>query len=289
MARTIREIYDEMISEKETMTELSALQPNISSYQTLMNDLTTQSKVAVWRLIFFVVAFSIWTVEKLFDEHVTSVEKRIAELVPGTLFWYQSIALKFQIGHVLEWNAQKLVYEYAIADEDAQIVKLCAVSEAGGYLAMKLAKLDGDGNPEKLDAGELLAFKTDYMERMKYAGVFVNYISVDPDKLRLKLKVFYNPSVLAADGSLLSDNTKFPVNDTVNDYLKLMPFNGIFNVTDLIDRLQKVNGVINPLFISASAQFGGYPFAPVADYYQPNAGYMVMDTVVPLDVEYVLL
>lgn len=289
MAREIREIYDEMISEKETMAELTALQPNISSYQTLLADLTTQSKVAVWRLIFFVVAVSIWTVEKLFDEHTTAVEKRISELVPGTLFWYKSVALKFQIGHVLEWDAQKMVYEYPFTDADTQIVKLCAVSESGGYLAMKLAKLDVDGNPEKLSSGELLAFKTDYMERMKYAGVFINYISVDPDKLRLKLKVFYNPSVLAPDGSLLVDSSKFPVNDTVNDYLKLLPFNGVFNVTDLIDKLQKVNGVINPLFISASAQYGGYPFTSVTDYYQPNAGYMIMDDIIPLDVEYVLL
>lgn len=285
MARTKQEITEEIqkaFVSNPTLQQIYGLTGN--------NSFTDEfSLVSLEAQLIEVMSTEIKVLEDLQDVHTSEINKRIAELIPGTLFWYQNIALQFQIGHVLQWNTDKLRYEYAVADEISQIVKLCAVSESDGYLAMKLAKLDGNGMPEKLDASELLAFKTDYMERMKYAGVFINYISSDPDKIRLKLKVYYNPSVLAPDGSLLSDSTSFPINDAVDEYLKLMPFNGVFNVTDLTDRLQKVNGVINPLFISASAQFGAYPFEPVTDYYQSNAGYMIMDDVVPLDVEYVLL
>lgn len=288
MAREIKQIYEEMIQEKESMATLSALQPNISSYQALLSDLTTQSKVAVWRLIFFVVAVAIWTVEKLYDEHSGSVDKKISEMTPGTLFWYQKIAKDFQMAHVLVWNNEKLKYEYYSVDEAAKIVKLCAVSEGAGYLTVKLAKLNASGLPEKLEAYELNAFKS-YFESVKYAGVIVNYISDDADKIRLKLKVYYNPSILNVDGSLLLDSSKFPVIDAVNDYLRLMPFNGVFNVTSLIDALQQVEGVVNPLFVSASAQYGLHPFSPVVDYYRSNAGYIVHDEIVPLDIQYIAL
>ena len=69
MARQISEIYNELVLEKQNFTQLNALQPNIDSSQTLLNDLNTSSKVAVWRLIFFVVAVGIWSLENIFDIH----------------------------------------------------------------------------------------------------------------------------------------------------------------------------------------------------------------------------
>jgi len=292
MARSIRTIYDEMITEKESNILLNELQPNVSSYQTLMSDLTSASKVAVWRLLFFVVAVSIWTVDKLFDEHKIWVEKRIAEITPGTLFWYKKIALAFQMGDTLVWNTTTMKYEYANIDESTQIVKLCAVNEIPGRLVFKVAKLGTSGEPEKLDTTELNGFQN-YMETVKYAGLFVNYISADADVIRLKLKVYYNPSVIAPDGSLLTNPSSFPVVDAVKQYLKLMPFNGVFNVTDLIDDLQQIKGVVNPFFISGQAKYGGFPFAPITTYYRSNAGYMVLDDSIPLndalEIEYLTL
>lgn len=288
MARSIKEIYDEMILEKQTMSTLTSLQPNVSSYQNLLNDLTTQSKVAVWRLLFFVVAVSIWVVEKQYDELLQDIEQQIQELTPGTLYWYQHLALNFQYGDSLVWNPIKLKYEYPTINESNKIIKLCSVSEGSGFLNLKLAKKGALG-PEKLSSLELTSFQSSYMERLKYAGVVINYISEDPDKIRLNLKIYIDPSVLSPAGSLLTNPTIFPVIDCVKNYLQLIPFNGLFNVTDLIDELQKVKGVVNPLFVSASAQYGSYPFAPVVDYYRPFAGYMIHDETTPINIEYLAL
>ena len=98
MARTISEIYDSMVSEKETMTELVKLQPAVDNHQSLLNDLTTSSKVALWRLLFWVVSVAIWIVESLFDTHKEEIEILLQNSIPGTAPWYRLSALEFQFG-----------------------------------------------------------------------------------------------------------------------------------------------------------------------------------------------
>jgi hypothetical protein len=284
MARSITEIRESIKQSFVANSELQTIY-GISGANSIDDEFSTVSLEAQ-----FVEQMAVTSkiIEDLQDLHLKEVNQRISEMTPGTLFWYQKVALDFQMGYTLVWNNEKLTYEYYSIDEAAKIVKLCAVSEGAGFLTVKLAKLSSSGFPEKLELYELTAFKI-YFESVKYAGVIVNYISDDADKIRLKLKVYYNPSILNADGSLLTDPSRFPVVDAVNDYLRLMPFNGVFNVTSLIDSLQQVEGVVNPLFISASAQYGLHPFAPVIDYYRSNAGYIIHDDVVPLDIQYIAL
>lgn len=237
------------------------------------------------------------TIEDLLDYHLREVNKRLAEMEPGTLLWYRRLALAFQFGHTLLWNPSTMKYEYPIIDEASKIIKLASVNEANGSLLIKVAKLDMSNQPVELSPLELSAFESYFEgepgpggnEGVKYAGVNITYVSRPADKLRLKLRVFYNPTLLNNDGSMLSNPTFFPVNEAVKEYLKLLPFNGWFNVTDLVDSLQSTVGVVNPIFIAASGQFGSNPWVPITDYYNPNAGYMVIDDVIPLEVEYVLL
>lgn len=229
------------------------------------------------------------TIEDLYDLNIDEITTLLNQKTPGTVEWYRRMALGFQYpGYALLWNEDKLVYEYPEIVEDAQIVKLVSVNESSSELIMKLAKLNQSGNPEQLTLTELTAFIS-YFQQVKYAGVSINYVSRPADILRLKLKVYYNATVINTDGSLISDPTTFPVSDAVNEYLKLLPFNGRFNVTDLIDTLQLVAGVINPLFVSAHAKYGTQAFTPIVDYYQANAGYMEVDTLMPLEVEYIAI
>ncbi len=50
MARKILEIYDEIIEEKELQPSLTGLLPLGETSDNLLDDLTSGSKVAVWRL-----------------------------------------------------------------------------------------------------------------------------------------------------------------------------------------------------------------------------------------------
>lgn len=231
-----------------------------------------------------VIATSGKTIEDLMDIHDTEISQRIEAMTPGSLIWYKTKALAFQIEDLLVFNPANLKYEYAVLDLEKQIIQLASVNETSSGLLIKLAKLV-NGVPEELSPMELQAFIA-YMEKVKYAGVFITYVSRPADLIRLNLKVYFDAMILSSDGSLLTNSSKFPVVDAVKEYLKLRPFNGMFNVTDLIDALQRVVGVVNPVFQSASARYGSQPWKNVNDYYLPNAGHMVIDT---LTVEYALL
>lgn len=283
MARTINEILDEMLLEKQTMATLNAMQPNIDNTQTLLTDLTSASKVAVWRLMFFVMAVGIWMHEKRFDDHVDWINARALELIVGTPQWYHKKALEFQYGDalVLVQNQFGGEYKYAAVNEALKIVKLVSVNEIGGQLFLKVAKLDGSGEPEPLTTLELDGFIA-YMQKLKFAGVIITCVSRVPDLLRVQYRVYVDPLLINANGELISNTSIRPIDVAITDYCKGLPFNGVFSITELTDKIQNVTGVVNPVFENASAQYGVNPFVALGDYYNPNAGYLTIDPAFPL-------
>ncbi len=278
MARTIQEIYDVMIAEKQTMAELNALQPNIDSSQTLLTDLTSASRVAIWRLLFFVVAVAIWTNEKLFDELKAWIEVRLSEQRIGNLKWYQKKALEFQYGDALVIINDS--YQYTSINPSNQIVKLASVNEVGGQVLVKVANLSS-GTPVPLSVPELQAFQN-YLNKIKVAGVLVNALSRNADSLKIHYKIYYDPLVLTPTGELISNPGTFPVEDAINNYCKGLDFDGVFVTTLLTDKIQKAIGVINPVFQTGEVKYGSNPYTVLGDKYNPNAGYLEVDPAYPL-------
>ncbi len=286
MARQITEIYNEMVLEKQSQIQLNALQPAIDNSQTLLNDLTSTSKVAVWRLIFFVVAVGIWSLEKIFDQHVAWIEQRAKEIQVGGLEWYRTQVLNFQYGDALEWINDK--YQYAIINPANKIVKLCAVNEFNNKVLIKCAKLDGSSLAEELSEDEILSLGN-YLKQVKFAGVQILIISRPADLLKISFRVYYNPLVMNSSGELILTPGTKPVEDTINLYLKNLPFNGVMSITELTDLIQNTKGVVNPVYISSEAKYGLLPYSPIQDYYNANAGHMKIDPLFPLSgtVEYI--
>ena len=60
--------------------------------------------------------------------------------------------------------------------------------------------------------------------------------------MRISLVVYYDPTLLSADGTSLSSNGK-PVDDAVKSVITNLPFNGIYRNTDLLAALQTIPGV----------------------------------------------
>lgn len=280
MARTTPEIYDEIVEEKNTYAELQDLQPNIDSSQKLMDDLSNPARVGEWRLFTWVVARGMRIMEELFDAHKRWIEKRAGELRVGNTAWYSKLAREFQYGDALVWNASKLQYEYPVQNPSNKIVKLAASIDTGSLVLIKVAKLTGS-EPEQLTTPELDAL-TEYLQKRKVAGVKLNVVSREADLMRCYFNVYYDPLVMASDGSLISSPSVYPVHDAIENYLKNLPFDGILNITELTDKLQLAEGVVNPIFVSASAKFGLQPYVSVIDYYQSNAGYLRIDPNFPL-------
>lgn len=278
MARTLTEIYDALASEKADQIELTELLPDLDSSQQLLADLNTTSRVARWRLMLWVVATAVWAHEKLWDIFKAEVEALAAASHIGTLPWYVEKARGFQYGYDLELVNN--VPAYVDDVPEARIIARAAAKEQGGLVLLKVAK-DVSGELQPLSAPEMTAFEA-YIDEVKMAGVIVNVISELPDLLRLTATVYYDPLVMAADGSLILEPGVKPVEDAVNGYLANLPFNGALVLTQLVDAMQRARGVINPVLEDAQAKYGAFPFAPFTVEYIARAGYLKVADAYPL-------
>lgn len=275
MARSIDEIYDAIITEKETFPSLTGLEPAPDDSQTFLADLTSNSKVAIWRLWYRAVAVAINVHEILFDVFEAEVEIRGDELITGTTLWYAGEVLLFQNGDALVFNNTTRLFEYNPVIEANQIIKRVAVIDTGAQVRIKVAKLVAN-KPAPLTASELTAFET-YLSQIKFAGTSTAVTSADPDDFIVDAKIRYEAQVLAADGSLLSDPGTFPVIDAIEAFVENIPFNGILNLTSLVDAIQLADGVLDIILNSASAKFGLLPFTEINDNYIPDAGHLLLD------------
>lgn len=278
MARSPKYWYDIMIAEKNTFATLVVYEPSVDSSQTLLSDLKTTSKVAIWRLMFWCVACCAYALDAVFDLYKVFLEAIAAKSRYGTLPWYVSIAKAFQYGDSL--TLVDLEWRYATIDESAQIIKYAAAKEALGIVNVKIATLSGvDIVP--VGVAEEAAFVA-YLEQKRPAGIRINVINEVSDELRLYLSVNYNPLVLTSSGALISDTSVYPVVDKVNEYLKSLDFDGKFELMKLIDYVQTANGVVSAYVTNATARYGANPFVSFAQSYYPNAGHMVIDPTTPL-------
>jgi hypothetical protein len=278
MARTVIEIKDELTQnfvDNTTIQSQYGLTPGLS-----FND--QFSKVSFESIFFYIVAFSIWTLEKLFDEHKVWIENKAKEIKVANTDWYRNLALSFQFGDTIVFEDG--IWKYPVINEANKIVKLASVTDEGNFVLIKVASLDSSGNIIPLNnfnPSALTSFNT-YIKKMKVAGVKVLTVSRPADELKIYMHIYVDPLVLDATGKLLSDGTTNPIENTINSYIKNLPFNGKFSPTELVDYLQKTTGVINPIFDNASAKFGLQPYSDIVDYYNPNAGYLSIDPSFPL-------
>ena len=274
VARSITVILDEILTEKQNQTALNDLQPSIDDSQTLLDDLTSTSKVALWRLWAFIMAVAINIHEKIYELFEAEIELRATQVPSGTPIWLQVEGLKFQFGDSLEFNGIKFVYP--VIDESKQVVKLLAIVDLGFFVRFKAAKLDGAGLAIPLSGSELTSF-TGYIKQIRFAGTAVT-ITTDPgDDLRLDYFIRYDPLLLAADGSLLEDPSTFPVIDAINGKIQSLPFDGILSLMELTDAVQLATGVIDVTLNEAAAKFGILNFLVINKEYNPDAGYLVLD------------
>jgi len=294
MSRTISEIYNSVIAEKETFSYLSAYQPSPDDAQTFLTNLTSTSKVGVWRCMVWVVSTAIWIHEGLWDIFEAEINATAQGLIPGTPQWYVNRMKEFQYGSMLVYNTTTEKFEYEEVDTDLQIIVQAAVVESNGLLVIKVAKSDGSTGLEKLSSPEELA-ADNYLKRRKFAGTLTSLITDDADDMKLYLTVYIDNTIIyndesnpgdALNGSLLEDSTIFPIENAIKDYLHTLNFNGIFIIAKIVDDIQAITGVSNIVIDSCNAKYGSLSYSDIlattAQSYQSNAGYIDIDGSYPL-------
>lgn len=277
MARTVQQIFDEQKTEAIRLateadnTELIAMFTNTSAF-------------ATWRIFFMIMAYAVWSLEKLWDAFQVVVNDIIAALTPHTPRWYRTKGLAFQYGFDLIDDSDKFDNTGYTTDEiaESKVVKYAAVNSAIvddiRVLLIKIAGVDGSGNLVPVTVLQFTAFKA-YMEELKDAGVLLVYYNRVADLLRCEIDVYYNPLLLDDLGNRLDGLAGKPIEEAAKSYLLTLPFNGEFSNASFVDTIQNSFGVSNRnVFLKTMLRgIGGGAFGSVANSFIPDAGYATFD------------
>ncbi|MDI3319119.1 hypothetical protein [Pinibacter soli] len=271
MSRSINEIQQSILTSVQADENLS--------------ELSSKSSTAIWRLWTYIVAVCAWSLEKLFDTFKADVLETISRMKPGSVRWYAEMAKAFQYGCQLPPDTDQYDNSHLTDDQvqASKIVKYSSVVEQAKNLRVKVAKETTDLEP--LTSTELAAFR-EYMQRITYAGVRLQIESRQADTIKAKLIIYYDPLVLNDQGQRLDDSDSEPVQTAFKNYLKQLPFNGLFVTTYLIDALQKVEGIVIPQLVSCSAKYGDIETA-IDVMYVPDAGYLRLENETDLELEFI--
>ncbi len=264
MARSINTIYQLIIAEKESRTELDGL--------------TSNSVTAIWRLWAWVTAAVLYTIESMWDLFKVEIETILQSLKPGTLLWYKETVKAFQYGDALVWSDGH--YIYATIDATKCIVAQCSVTEGNGGLVIKVAR-EVSGELQPLTLVQQSALQA-YISQIKYAGTKVSLVNSNANLLRISATVYYDPLVLGPDGTDLSDATK-PVELAISSYLRNLPFNGRLKRTAMESAILAVEGVADVKITLLKQKYGSGSYADIDVSHVPESGYFKIDPSYPVN------
>lgn len=243
MARTVIEIENNIFNRIANDEKLTAL--------------NSVSKVAIYRLFVFVVAYSIFILENLFDTHEKEINEKIFSQKTGRLPWYKTMALTYQYGFDLV--PDKDYFDNGNASDEeieaSKIIKYAAVNEAEDFsrIIVKIAgekdgKLSDFDDPSQVEAIEA------YFEEIKVAGTDLTIINYKADQLYLKMQIQRDVLILDQNG-MSKLNANYPVVDALRQFMKELDFNGKLRLSALVDKVQLVPGVIDATLISAQSSW----------------------------------
>jgi len=279
MARSIATIQDEMIT-------------TLQNDATLGPELTSKSKAARWRLWTYVFAYAASLLEKLWDTFRTEINNIISLLKPHSAKWYAQKALAYQHGFdLLPDDDQFDNTGYTeVQIEESKVVKYAAVVEQENqyqrvFLRIKLAR-ENAGDLAPLTTIQLDGVK-EYFKRIKDAGVKLVIESLAADNIKMKWRIYYDPLILDSDGNRIDGISSDVVKKAIKDYLKNLPFNGVYVLQYHIDALQAVEGVVIAEIDLCQTKYGLLPFTNVNTSVVPDAGYLRFADDADLEIEFI--
>jgi flagellar capping protein len=250
---------------KKTIADEWLRQPGVKETYGIDQDKTFDeqfSAVSIESLLFYALAFGLMVLEKIVGDKITAIEEHFNRLRPHTLSWYGEKIKAFQLNHTLPTDSDV----YLEINEDAQVVKYCSLTERNGILSAKIAG-QKNGKPSRLEH-DTVKKVSEYVARVKDAGVRVMLTSGDADKFSIKLLIHFDP---------LKDLTTRDIEGAVSTYLESMPFDGIYSNMALIDVIQKIDGVRIAEVLTSSASYGNNTPTDIISTYVPMSGYMELN------------
>lgn len=235
MSRTIKDIYNTAVAERNKRLELS--------------EFKSDSKMSVMNGILWVVAAVIYSFETLLDVFAVDITEAINGRINGTPNYYANALLQYQQGDELIVREDGLAFGYAAVDETKRIITQVSYVEStddqniDSKLILKVAT-GTKGNLEAIPAEELVPINA-YIGKLKFAGTRVEVISTKGDVLIPRLTVFY-------DGAIPESEMYDAIEAQLKEYVMNIEFDAAVYVSRLTDAIRKAEHVTD-VFIDESA------------------------------------
>ena len=226
MSRTIKEIYNEAIAERNRRLELT--------------EFASDSKMSVMNGILWVVAAVIYSFESLLDVFAVDISEAINGRINGTPAYYANALLQYQQGDELTVREDGLAFGYANIDETKRIVTQVSYMEStddrnlDSKLILKVAT-GAKGSLSAIPPKELAPINA-YINKLKFAGTRVEVISTKGDVLIPRLTVFQ-------DGAVPESEVYDSIEEQLNAYMMDIDFDAAVYVSRLTDAIRRAKHV----------------------------------------------
>ncbi len=226
MARSINQIYSEIITERNKRLELS--------------EFNSDSKMSIMNGIAWCIAAAIYSFESLMDVFMVDIAKVVENRVNGTPIYYINAIKRYQKGDELLVREDGLAFGYAETDESKQIVTQASYIESSSdvnvdnKLILKVATGES-GKLEAIESEELVLIQS-YINKIKFAGTRIEVISRKGDVLIPRLSVYY-------DGAALESDVYSYIEEQLNLYMQNISFDSAIYVSDIIAAIRKAQHV----------------------------------------------
>ncbi|NJB83609.1 nucleotidyltransferase [Wenyingzhuangia aestuarii] len=202
------------------------------------------SLVSFENILFDVIAYPIYLMGLLFDQHEKEMTEKLRDQKRGRLTWYRTMALQYQHGFDLVTDSD--VFDNTGATQDqitaSMIIKNASVNdgEKPGTIVVKIA---GEENEELAPVPlDTIPSIEAYFKEIKFAGNRISVVNSLPDILYLDYDIYINPLVLDVSG-VSSKTGRKPVEDAIEEFKREFSFDGELVLEDLDNKIQAVEGV----------------------------------------------
>lgn len=242
MARTINEIYKEIITEKDKRLELS--------------EINSDSKVSIFNGIAWTVAAAIYSFETIMDVFTVDMNNALQERINGTPSYYVNSLLKYQHGDKLKIREDGLGFGYEKVDEAKRIVTQASYQEDSNEQSLdtKLILKVATGTNGKLSplTPDQLMMVASYVNQIKFAGTTIEVVSRKGDIIIPRLTVYH-------DGTLPEETMRSNIDNALNSFIMETKFNSAIYVSNIVNCLMSVEHITDVYMdINAVPQQGVY-------------------------------
>lgn len=226
MSRTIKDIYDEAVQERNKRLELKEFQ--------------SDSKVSIMNGITWAFSAVIHSFETLMDVFAIDISQTINQRVNGTPQYYVNALMQYQKGDELVIREDGLAFGYANVDETKRIISQVSYTESTDDINLDsklILKIAGGtkGNLSALPPDELPPIKS-YINKLRFAGTRIEVISRDGDVLIPRVQVYH-------DGAIPEADVYDKIEEKLNEYIMNAPFDSSIYTSKIVESLRNAEHV----------------------------------------------